>query len=47
MNIILLDTNPEDAWIAATALQYELPLVTHNPTDFEDIEKLEIVTTVS
>lgn len=39
--------SPQDAWIAATALQYELPLVTHNPTDFEDIEKLEVITTVS
>lgn len=39
--------SPEDAWIAATALQYELPLVTHNPADFEDVEKLEVITTVS
>ena len=37
----------EDAWIAATALQYDLPLVTHNPKDFEDIQNLEIITTVS
>jgi predicted nucleic acid-binding protein len=38
--------SPEDACIASTALQHKLPLVTHNPTDFEDIEKLEIITAV-
>ncbi|MCL0066257.1 hypothetical protein M1N79_05235 [Dehalococcoidia bacterium] len=27
--------------------QYHLPLVTHNPTDFEIIEELELITTVS
>lgn len=37
----------QDAWIAATALRYHLPLVTHNPTDFEVIEKLELITTVT
>lgn len=36
--------SPEDAWIAATALQYKLPLITHNPADFEDIEDLEVIT---
>ena len=39
--------SPEDAWIAATALQYKLPLVTHNPTDFEAIDDLEVITAVS
>lgn len=39
--------SPEDAWIAATALQYNLPLVTHNPRDFADISDLEIITVVS
>lgn len=39
--------SPEDAWIAATALHYKLPLITHNPSDFEDIEDLEIITTLS
>lgn len=36
--------SPQDAWIAATALHYELPLVTHNVTDFEAIENLTILT---
>ena len=35
--------SPQDAWIAATALYYHLPLVTHNPTDFDMIERLEII----
>ena len=39
--------SPEDAWIAATALQYKLPLITHNPTDFEKIQNLKIITEVS
>jgi tRNA(fMet)-specific endonuclease VapC len=39
--------SPQDAWIAATALHYNLPLVTHTPTDFEDIEELEVITTAS
>jgi tRNA(fMet)-specific endonuclease VapC len=36
--------SPQDAWIAATALYYELPLVTHNAKDFEAIENLKIIT---
>lgn len=36
--------SPQDAWVAATALRYDLPLVTHNPTDFESIDRLAIVT---
>jgi len=36
----------QDAWIAATALQYHLPLVTHNPADFEAIKELKIITTL-
>lgn len=39
--------SPEDAWISATALHYNLPLVTHNPKDFVDIPDLEIITTVT
>ena len=39
--------SPEDAWIAATALHYNISLATHNPTDFEDIEGLNIITTVA
>ncbi|MDR2117868.1 MAG: PIN domain-containing protein [Planctomycetaceae bacterium] len=33
-----------DALIAATALAYELPLVTHNKKDFDGISDLEIIT---
>jgi tRNA(fMet)-specific endonuclease VapC len=40
-------TSPQDAWIAATALRHHLPLVTHNPTDFEVIEELELITMVT
>ncbi len=36
--------SPQDAWIGATALRYELPLVTHDPDDFEAIEGLTILT---
>ena len=34
-----------DALIAATALVYELPLVTHNARDFEGIDGLDVITT--
>ncbi|MBI4671308.1 MAG: type II toxin-antitoxin system VapC family toxin [Chloroflexi bacterium] len=34
----------QDAWIAATALRHGLPLVTHNPSDFENIQGLEVHT---
>jgi len=34
-----------DALIAATALVYELPLVTHNAKDFEGIDRLDVITT--
>lgn len=33
----------DDAWIAATARTYGLPLVTHNPADFSDIDGLEVL----
>lgn len=33
-----------DAWIAATALSYDLDLVTHNPKDCQSIPGLRIVT---
>jgi len=32
-----------DAWIAATALAYKLPLVTHNRKDFEHISDLQLL----
>ena len=33
-----------DAWVAATALAYDLPLVTHNAKDFAGIGDLKIIT---
>lgn len=33
-----------DAWIAATALSYSVPLVTHNPDDFKNVPGLSIIT---
>jgi predicted nucleic acid-binding protein len=31
-----------DAWIAATARQYALPLITHNPKDFSRVQGLDV-----
>ena len=36
--------SPEDAWIAAAALQQGYPLVTHNARDFQSIPGLNIIT---
>jgi predicted nucleic acid-binding protein len=36
-----------DAWIAATALLYDMPLVTHNPHDFAGVAGLEVITETS
>lgn len=36
--------SPQDAWIAATALRHNLPLVTNNAKDFQNIPKLQILT---
>lgn len=33
-----------DAWIAATALAFELPLLTHNPRHFEPVDGLTVMT---
>ena len=33
----------EDAWIGATALYYELPLVTHNRKDFAAVPNLQLL----
>jgi tRNA(fMet)-specific endonuclease VapC len=41
-----LPISPQDAWVAATALRYQLPLVTHNPDDFKQIPDLTIITEV-
>lgn len=32
-----------DAWIAATALAYEAPLITHNHKDFENVQGLTVI----
>jgi tRNA(fMet)-specific endonuclease VapC len=34
---------PGDAWIAATALEHDLALVTHNVKDFESVQGLQII----
>lgn len=39
--------SPQDAWIAATALQYRIPLITHNSGDFRVVEGLDLVTVSS
>lgn len=33
---------PQDAWIAATALRHQIPLITNNPSDFQDIPILDV-----
>lgn len=33
-----------DAWIAATALLYKAPLVTHNASDFDFLSDIQIIT---
>ena len=39
-----LPISPQDAWIAATALRYDAPLVTHNPEDFRQIAGIRVIT---
>jgi tRNA(fMet)-specific endonuclease VapC len=34
---------PGDAWVAATALRHNLPLVTHNRRHFEQIPGLQVI----
>jgi tRNA(fMet)-specific endonuclease VapC len=34
----------QDAWIAATALRHDLPLVTHNSKDFVGVSNLRLIT---
>lgn len=36
--------SPQDAWIAATALRHDLPLVTQNIKDFCEIPNLRLIT---
>ena len=35
--------SPQDAWIAATSLRYQIPLVTHNPIDYANIPNLTLI----
>ncbi|MGD1902014.1 MAG: type II toxin-antitoxin system VapC family toxin [Geitlerinemataceae cyanobacterium] len=35
--------SPQDAWIAATALRHNLPLVTHNRKDYLGIPELQLL----
>ena len=37
----------QDAWIAATALRHQLPLVTHDAVDFDQIAGLDVRTVLS
>lgn len=36
--------SPQDAWIAASALRHQLPLITHNASDFQGIPNLDVRT---
>ena len=36
-----------DAWIAAAALQLDIPLVTHNASDYRAVQNLTILTSAS
>ncbi|WP_278286925.1 PIN domain-containing protein [Tepidiforma thermophila] len=38
-----LGISPQDAWIAATARLYDLPLLTNNRRDFEQVEGLTLL----
>ena len=38
--------NPQDGWIAATAIHLDAPLVTNNVMHFRHIQGLEIVSTI-
>lgn len=35
-----------DAWIAASALQYQVPLITNNADDYDMLDRLEVLTRV-
>lgn len=39
--------SPQDAWIAATARHYSLPLITHNPRDFQHVAGIEVRSALS
>lgn len=35
--------SPQDAWVAATALQYGMPLLSYNQKDFQAIQGLNLI----
>lgn len=35
--------SPQDAWIASAALQYKIPLITHNPDDFSFTKEIKVI----
>ncbi|MCK4765219.1 MAG: type II toxin-antitoxin system VapC family toxin [Candidatus Aminicenantes bacterium] len=35
--------SPQDAWVAATALRYEIPIATYNLQDFKRVEGLKLI----
>lgn len=35
--------SPQDVWVAATALQYNLPFLTHNHPDYEHVDGLNLI----
>jgi tRNA(fMet)-specific endonuclease VapC len=37
----------QDGWIGATAIRHQLPLITHNPRDFQNIPNLDILTIIN
>jgi tRNA(fMet)-specific endonuclease VapC len=37
---------PHDAWIAATALFFDVPLITHNSKDYIGIDSLTVITEI-
>ena len=39
-----LPISPQDAWIAATAIRYQIPLITHNAGDYQQIVGLRVIT---
>ncbi len=44
LQLIGRQISAQDAWIAATALRHDIPLVTHNAKDFSGIPSLDIRT---
>lgn len=36
--------SPQDGWIAATALRWHIPVVTHNAKDYRNVPELVLIT---